>query len=91
MMQARADIILEVGTVLISLKTGDHVTIIKVIKNVKTRNTSGVTNKTHCRYVLDDGRGQLSGYYSGRALNRGDLLNQYRPLESKTEKLLYER
>ena len=84
-MQARADIKLELGTTLICLKTGEHYKIIKIYKDVNRRNTSGKTDKKYCTYVLNDAR----GLKYGRAYNKGDLLNNYRPLESETERILY--
>lgn len=85
-MVARSEIQLTIGMVLVNIKTNQLWTI-KSITASKWRNSGGSTNKVTKWYYLHHNKHQKQSL----RLNRGDLLNQFRVLETPAEIVLYGR
>lgn len=86
-MLARSEIKLEVGMIVVHIKTGEFWTIVHKSKPGAWRNSGGSTTKSSCRYTLNCNKNEK------RNINccRGDLLNQFRVLETPAEIVLYGR
>lgn len=86
-MVARSEIKLEVGMILVHIKTGQFWTIYAKSRPMAWRNSGGSTNKKSHRYTVVNNKNEKHSMNMGR----GDLLNQFRVLETPAEIVLYGR
>lgn len=84
-MVARSEIRLEVGMILVHIKTNEFWTIYAKSRPMLWRNSGGATKKKSHRYTLINNKNDKKSMNLGR----GDLLNQFRVLETPAEIVLY--